>query len=301
MGETWNNDGSGIADYARTYAQAFRYDGARQRYMDGQLNVDTVEPTTTVWSDYDGDDIYGDFKFNQMGQLNYLRWFEPGIGRVTSPSVIDPEITYYHVDQIGTTRYLSDDGGDLVEPAAYTAFGEQIAGTMENLGDRYGYAGAWGYQTHDDLPFLHVGPRYYDPASGRFVQRDPVGIQGGYNVYSYVRHSPTVFVDPSGLHLKGAIEDATAGGIVGGVAGAASGAVEGAIAGSVAGGFGAGPGAVAGGIAGGMTGSLFGYATGFVCHYVGDFIYHRHPHPLPPLLPPMIGPIGPIGPIFGGF
>ena len=26
---------------------------------------------------------------------------------------------------------------------------------------RYGYAGARGNQTHDDLPFLHVGHRYY--------------------------------------------------------------------------------------------------------------------------------------------
>ena len=170
VGETWNNDGSGIEEYTRTYARAFRYDGARQRYMNAQLNVDTLEPTTTAWSDYDGDDIYGDFKFNQMGQLNYLRWFEPGLGRVTSPSAMEPEVTYYHADLIGTTRRLSDDGGDLIEPAAYTAFGERISGTMEDLGDRYGYAGAWGYQSNRmdgspdvTFPFPHVGTRYYDP------------------------------------------------------------------------------------------------------------------------------------------
>ena len=199
MGETWNNDGMGIEDYARTYAREFRYDGGRQRYMNAQLNVDTLEPTTTVWSDYDSDAVYGDFKFNQMGQLNDLRWFEPGLGRVTSPSAIDPEITYYHADQIGTTRHSSDEAGATIEPAAYTAFGERISGTMEDLGDRYGYAGAWGYQAQEDFPFLHVGARYYDPAAGRFLQRDPIGILGGVNAYLYVDANPLRFVDPSGL------------------------------------------------------------------------------------------------------
>jgi RHS repeat-associated protein len=69
--------------------------------------------------------------------------------------------------------------------------------------DRYGYAGAWGYQTHDfpsgdPIPFVHVGARYYDPASGRFLQRDPIGIRGGLNVYLYLGNQPTMGADPSG-------------------------------------------------------------------------------------------------------
>nr|WP_244107947.1 RHS repeat-associated core domain-containing protein [Burkholderia gladioli] len=27
--------------------------------------------------------------------------------------------------------------------------------------------------------------RYYDPASGRFVSKDPIGLEGGINVYQY--------------------------------------------------------------------------------------------------------------------
>jgi RHS repeat-associated protein len=64
---------------------------------------------------------------------------------------------------------------------------------------RYGYAGAWGYQSQNEFPFLHIGARYYDPATGRFLQRDPIGIVGALNVYEYVGGSPTAKVDPTGL------------------------------------------------------------------------------------------------------
>jgi RHS repeat-associated protein len=81
-------------------------------------------------------------------------------------------------------------------------------------GSRYGYCGAWGYesggggandgqlwgddQAHDP-GLVHVGARWYEPATGRFIQRDPIGIQGGLNVYGYVENSPLDSIDPEGL------------------------------------------------------------------------------------------------------
>lgn len=46
---------------------------------------------------------------------------------------------------------------------------------------------------------MHVGYRYYDPATGRFLQRDPIGIAGGVNVYLYASNGPTIRVDANGL------------------------------------------------------------------------------------------------------
>jgi RHS repeat-associated protein len=40
--------------------------------------------------------------------------------------------------------------------------------------------------------------RDYEPATGRYVQSDPIGLRGGISTYGYVLQSPLRFVDPSG-------------------------------------------------------------------------------------------------------
>ncbi|HEX2080830.1 MAG TPA: RHS repeat-associated core domain-containing protein [Longimicrobium sp.] len=41
--------------------------------------------------------------------------------------------------------------------------------------------------------------RYYDPASGRFTQEDPIGLAGGVNVYGFAAGDPVTYTDPYGL------------------------------------------------------------------------------------------------------
>jgi RHS repeat-associated protein len=40
--------------------------------------------------------------------------------------------------------------------------------------------------------------RYYDPDTGRYISRDPIGLHGGTDVYAYVRN-PLTWTDPGGL------------------------------------------------------------------------------------------------------
>ncbi|MDZ4217648.1 MAG: RHS repeat-associated core domain-containing protein, partial [Methylobacter sp.] len=41
--------------------------------------------------------------------------------------------------------------------------------------------------------------RYYDANLGRFISEDPIGHNGGLNLYAYVGGNPVMGVDPSGL------------------------------------------------------------------------------------------------------
>ena len=179
-------------------AREFRYAGARQRYLTRQLDPSTLDPIpgTDVWSDYLGDSIYGDYTL-AGSTATMTRRYVPGEWQT---DVQAAATSFFHTNMLGTTRMLSDNLGTAIPDTnrLYTAYGVPIAGPTSPT-TRYGYAGAWGYQEHGDLPLLHIGTRYYDPHIGRFLQRDLIGILGGLNVYGYVEDRPLNRLDPDGM------------------------------------------------------------------------------------------------------
>jgi RHS repeat-associated protein len=218
---------------ATTSIREFRGNG-RTRYMmrdriinPGQPNDLMPNHDTGTWTSYDGDLPTWDFTLNWIadspppppqtppdpptghyesgGTVRY----HLGLAQFTPTATVgEYDAKYFHADHLGTTRAMTDDPDDSAGPPftpptasprlVYTAFGDKVS-TIGTADTRYQYVGQHGYETFADLPYQHVGHRWYDPSTGRFLQRDPIGVDGGMNVYSYVDSSPTTSSDASGL------------------------------------------------------------------------------------------------------
>ena len=102
---------------------------------------------------------------------------------------------YYHNDHLGTPRVLTDNNASVVWSALYTAFGQaQIS--VETVTNPHRLPG----QYYDPETGLHYNyHRYYNPNTGRYLTPDPIGLEGGVNLYGYVGNDPINKKDPSGL------------------------------------------------------------------------------------------------------
>ncbi|MHA6912431.1 RHS repeat-associated core domain-containing protein [Ralstonia pseudosolanacearum] len=109
---------------------------------------------------------------------------------------------YVYADQIDTPRVITDTNNlmvwrwDQADPFGTTRPDENPT----NLGG-FTYNLRFPGQVYDQETGKHYNVnRDYDPASGRYVQSDPIGLNGGqWSTYAYVDGSPLLNTDPLGL------------------------------------------------------------------------------------------------------
>jgi len=72
------------------------------------------------------------------------------------------------------------------------------------------FTSGWYFDTETGLHYNWNG--YYDPETGRYLSPDPIGLDGGLNLYAYVENDPVNYVDPWGLWSVGVGAYAVVGG-----------------------------------------------------------------------------------------
>jgi RHS repeat-associated protein len=105
-------------------------------------------------------------------------------------------VSYVHADGLSTPRAISDAAGNTIWQWVYQSnpFGElqPTGGYVYNLR----FAG----QYYDaEKGSMYNIRRDYEAASGRYVQSDAIGLNGGASTFGYVGQNPMTYVDPLGL------------------------------------------------------------------------------------------------------
>lgn len=102
-------------------------------------------------------------------------------------------------DKVGSVRLVVNTGdGSVAQRIDYDPFGvPSFSGPQSGGFVPFGFAGGH----HDSATGLvRMGARDYDPATGRFTAKDPIGLAGGLvSLYAYVGGDPVNRNDPSGL------------------------------------------------------------------------------------------------------
>ena len=199
---------------------------------------------------YDGNQCIADL--DESGSVVRSYTWGPGIDNLLSVVVADgngqPRVYYALTDHQNTVHGFVDAAGALVASYVYDAWGNVLESTVSvpALADnRYLFQGR-EYSWTTGL--YNFRARWYDPATGRWLSKDPIGINGGMNLYVFCGNNPVCFCDPNGCFF-GTAFGAFVGAVVGGAISASRG--EGFLRG-----------ALAGAVGGAVMGATFNFAIG---------------------------------------
>jgi RHS repeat-associated protein len=113
-----------------------------------------------------------------------------------------PCIFYVHTDQLNTPRKITQPSSNTLawrwdtDPFGTVAV-NQNPGGIGNFGYNLRFPGQY-YQSETGLTYNYF--RDYDPQTGRYLESDPIGLQGGsYSTYSYANSNPISNFDQLGL------------------------------------------------------------------------------------------------------
>lgn len=179
----WDQQNRLVRELHGTHESVYDYDGESHRTRIKELtsSVETKNETF-LWC---GPRICQ--KRNSGGVVR--NYFKEGFEEGTSDY-------FYTRDHLRSVReVVASDGSTVASRRTYDPWGKGTETASGALTD-FGFTGHYF-----DRPTGLGLPQYrgYDPNLGRWLSRDPAGLDGGLNLYGYVENDPINGIDPSGL------------------------------------------------------------------------------------------------------
>ena len=157
------------------------------------VGVNTVMPVAPDFVLAGGEEIADYYETSATWRLTVR-----GVGGLPLVTVVpggagSEEIVYVHHDLKGSTVALTEAGSNgPAEIYTYSDYGAPQSGSWL----AYQYA---GYRYDSETGLYYMPARNYSPALGRFLQTDPSGFGGGFNLYAYAGNAPVNLTDSTGL------------------------------------------------------------------------------------------------------
>ncbi len=177
----------------------FTYDSFHRR-----LTKTIYEQTHGVWQCinqyfyfYDGQNEIGSTDAN--GKITQLRVLgdtsHAEIGAAIAMELEGRAYAPIH-DLLGNVISLISLNGSVAESYRYDSFGNHIS--TSHLNNPWRFAS----KRLDETGLIYYGRRYLDPITGRWITPDPLGFEGGINLYAFVQNNPLMHLDLYGLSIN---------------------------------------------------------------------------------------------------
>ena len=105
---------------------------------------------------------------------------------------------YYMFDDLGSVTAITDDTGTPVQMYMYDAYGN-VTNAQNDPINNFAFVGRYGGWKDWDTGLTQFLHRWYDSKDGCWLSRDPIGVDGGVNLYNYTDNNPVNRVDVTGL------------------------------------------------------------------------------------------------------
>ncbi len=162
------------------------------RRISKSINGNVVEKylwqdATTLLAVFDGSD-------------NLIQRFEYADGRMPVAMTSGGQLYYLAYDQVGSLKVVTNSTGNVVKRVDYDSFGNILNDSNSTFTVPFGFAGG----LHDrDTGLVRFGARDYDPATGKWMAKDPIDFGGGdLNLLSYTGQDPINKIDPDGEYWQ---------------------------------------------------------------------------------------------------
>ncbi|MBK5275998.1 MAG: RHS repeat-associated core domain-containing protein [Desulfuromonadales bacterium] len=175
----------------------FKYDPLGRRIEKKLVSTSNgTTKTSTYTYVYDGDGIALEVLVDGAG-APVKTFYTQGSG-VDEHLALERGVSYYfyHADGLGSVTAITNQSKSVVQSYAYDSFG-MLKAVNNTFSNSYTYTGReWDKETG----LYYYRARYYDPMDGRFINKDPIGFNGGdVDLYGYVNNNPVNSIDPYGL------------------------------------------------------------------------------------------------------